>query len=149
MRHLLLSAVILSVVSLLGCAGTRPSDLGISSGSLAPCPSSPNCVSSAASGDHAIDGFQLTGSPAEAWPAIREEVAKLPGTEVISETENYLHAESTSSLMRYVDDLELHLQADGTVAVRSASRVGHSDMGVNRERVEQLRAALKERGVTP
>ncbi len=148
MRSILLSLAIVSALSLLGCSGKRPADLGVAEGALAPCPSSPNCVSSAATGDHGITGFELSGSAEEAWLAIQEEVAKLPGTEVISKTEAYLHAESTSSLMRYVDDLELHLPAGSNmVAVRSASRVGHSDMGVNRERVEALRGALRARGV--
>ena len=84
----------------------------------------------------------------EAWVATREAVASLPGTAIVESTSDYLHAESTSPLMRYVDDLELHLRADaGRIAVRSASRTGWSDMGANRERVWELRRSLKSRGV--
>jgi uncharacterized protein (DUF1499 family) len=67
---------------------------------------------------------------------------------VVEEATNYLHAQCASALFGFVDDLELHLRASANlIAVRSASRVGHSDMGVNRRRVERLRAALRARGV--
>ena len=136
------------LASLLACAGSRPDDLGLREGRLAPCPSSPNCVSSGASDEqHAIDGFAFSTSPGDAWNAARAAVAQLPRTEIISQTDDYLHAESTTALMRYVDDVELQLRSgDGVIAVRSASRVGHSDMGANRERVEALRTLLEGSG---
>lgn len=132
----------------IACAGSRPDDLGLTEGRLAPCPSSPNCVSSGASDEeHAIEGFRFSSSPAEAWKVAGAAVARLPRTEIISQSENYLYAESTSALMRYVDDLELQLRAEEKViAVRSASRIGHSDMGANRERVEALRKLLEGSG---
>jgi uncharacterized protein (DUF1499 family) len=75
-------------------------------------------------------------------------VAALPRTTVIEETANYLHAQCASALFGFIDDLELHLrESDNIVAVRSASRVGYSDLGVNRRRVEGLREALQARGV--
>jgi uncharacterized protein (DUF1499 family) len=75
-------------------------------------------------------------------------VAKLPRTRIVTDAEGYLHAECRSALLGFVDDLELHLRpADAQIAVRSASRLGYSDMGVNRRRVEALRAALAARGV--
>jgi uncharacterized protein (DUF1499 family) len=143
------SAVILLAASLaaaLGCAGARPDDLGLHDGRLAACPESPNCVSSAASDEeHGIAGFAFESSPEDAWDAAVAAVRALPRTEVITHTSDYLHAESTTALMRYVDDLELHLRAaEGSIAVRSASRVGHSDMGANRERVEALRTLIAE-----
>lgn len=119
---------------------------------LAPCPNKPNCVcSEAVDRRHAIAPLTLRGDPAEAWPAIREIIEKLPRTRIISCDGNYLHAEFRTRLLRFVDDLELLLDAErGRIAVRSASRVGHSDMGVNRKRVESLRQRLIERGlVTP
>lgn len=138
-------------LSLLSCAGTRPEDLGVASGRLTACPDSPNCVSSdAGSADevHHIAALALSGDASEAWKLAREAVAGTERTEIVVEHEGYLHAESTSALMRYVDDLELHLRPDqGSIAVRSASRVGQGDMGVNRARVEALRARLAERGV--
>ncbi len=140
---------LLSVSLLVACAGTRPDGVGNTGPELAPCPASPNCVSSEATDEaHRIDAFALAVAPEQAWPTIREEVARLPRTAVVSESADALHAECTSALFRFVDDLELRLRSvDDVVAVRSASRVGHSDLGVNRERVEALRAALRERGV--
>ena len=134
-----------------GCSGKRPDDIGVSGTTLAPCPSSPNCVSSDAdTGDseHAIAAFGLAAAPAVAWQAAREIVAATERTKIVSATESYLHAESTSRLMRYVDDLELHLRPGAKqIAVRSASRVGRGDGGVNRARVETLREALVAAGV--
>ncbi len=133
----------------LSCSGKRPSTLGISDARLAPCPSSPNCVSSDASDEgHRVAPLALSASPDDAWRAIREEVASLPGTTVMHESTDYLHAECASALVGFVDDLELHLRpADNLVAIRSASRVGYSDLGVNRRRVERLREALQVRGI--
>ena len=130
-------------------AGSKPRDLGITSaGRLRDCPSSPNCVcSDDARSSHRVDAFALALPPAEAWAALREAVAALPRTRVVSDHGDYLHAECRSPLLGFVDDLELHLRRDaGVVAVRSASRVGYSDLGVNRRRVDDLRAALVQRG---
>jgi uncharacterized protein (DUF1499 family) len=87
-------------------------------------------------------------SPAEGWRAARELVSELPRSRIVTETADYLHVECRSALFGFVDDLELHLRpAGGIIAVRSASRLGYSDLGVNRRRVEDLRAALTDRGV--
>jgi uncharacterized protein (DUF1499 family) len=76
----------------------------------------------------------------EAWPAVRGSVENLPRTRIVAVTSDYLHAECASAVFGFVDDLELHLRrAEGVIAVRSASRLGHSDLGVNRRRIENLR----------
>jgi uncharacterized protein (DUF1499 family) len=122
--------------------------LGVVDGRLAPCPASPNCVSSdAAEARHAIAPLALAVAVPDAWRAAREAVAALPRTRIVTETGDYLHAECRSALFRFVDDVELHLRpAEGVIAVRSASRVGYGDLGVNRRRVEALRSALRARG---
>ena len=131
----------------LACAAPVPDDLGVGSAGLAPCPESPNCVSTDATGGHRTAPFRLAKPPAEAWQDAREAVLSLPRTLIAKETESYLHAESTTPLLRFVDDLELHLQPDEErIAVRSASRTGWSDLGANRERVWELRRAMKARG---
>ena len=92
---------------------------------------------------HRVAPFELRGPPAKAWQAARDAVAALPRTQIVSDTGSYLHAEWTSETFGFVDDLELQLQPDRSqIAVRSASRIGYSDLGVNRRRVEQLREAL-------
>ena len=129
---------------LFSCAGKRPDALGVSGARLAPCSSSPNCVSSDAQDAlHRVEPIAFDAPPAQAFSAAREAVAALPRCRIVDERDDYLHAECTSALMGYVDDLELHLRpTDGAIAVRSASRLGYSDMGVNRRRVEALRGAL-------
>ena len=134
---------------LFSCSGTRPANLGIKEGRLASCPSTPNCVSSdGADSAHAIPAFQLVVPPVEAWRALRAVLESLPRVHIVSVTDDYVHVECSSAFFGFVDDLELHLRASqNIIAVRSAARLGHSDFGVNRKRVESLRALLMERGV--
>jgi uncharacterized protein (DUF1499 family) len=143
------AAILLASMPLLSCAGKRPSHLGVSDAGLAPCPSSPNCVSSdARDGSHRVEPLRLAVAPAEAWRSVRKAVSELPRSRIVKETPDYLHVECRSALFGFVDDLELQLRpTEEIVAVRSASRLGHSDLGVNRRRVEGLRASLTRRGV--
>jgi len=133
----------------LGCHGTRPADLGEVAGALRACPPSPNCVSSDAhDADHAVAPIRITAPPEQAWAAAVRIVSGWDRTELVRSEAGYLHVECTSALMRFVDDLELVLRpAREEIAVRSASRLGYSDLGANRRRVERLRAELVEAGV--
>lgn len=133
----------------MACSGKPPLNLGVSDTGLSSCPDSPNCVSSdAQSRDHKIQAYSLAIDTNLAWQAIREAVLKLPRTKIVTDTDGYLHVECRSAVFGFIDDFELHLRPKETVvAVRSASRVGHSDFGVNRKRVEQLRLMLIEQGV--
>jgi uncharacterized protein (DUF1499 family) len=119
----------------------RPDNLGVRNGRLAPCKRSPNCVSSQADPadrEHYI--APLSGTMA----AVRAAVKAMPRTTIVSENESYLHAEFRTRIMRYVDDVEFFV--DGTVIqVRSCSRLGRRDFGVNRKRVEALRALIQRR----
>lgn len=140
---------LLCLVAAIGCSGKHPVARGTSQAGLAPCPASPNCVSSDASDPgHRVDAFALAAPAEVAWPAVRAALDGLPRTTVVELTPSRLRAECRSALFRFVDDLELQLRAsNGVIAVRSASRVGHSDLGANRRRVERLRELLRERGV--
>ncbi len=134
---------------ILSCSGKRPLNLGVSDGALALCPDTPNCVSSAAKDTkHQIQNYTLTLASDEAWQAVRESVLKLPRTKIVNESDGYLHAECRSGVFDFVDDLELYLRP-GTafIAIRSAARLGSSDFGVNRKRIEQLRLLLTDQGV--
>lgn len=126
------------LLTLLGCAGERPASLGVSAGQLGTCPDSPNCVSSFDTRDsHRIAPLNAT------LAQVRTAVTAMPGAQIISEQENYLYAEFTTRLMGFVDDVEFLAEPAATlVHVRSASRLGHSDLGVNRERIETLRGVL-------
>ncbi|MAC44474.1 MAG: hypothetical protein CL913_11135 [Deltaproteobacteria bacterium] len=126
--------------SIIGCTGNRPVDLGLKDGYLRPCPSSPNCVNSMVNEDevHRIEPFRGV-SLAE----LRELLQNEESVEIVTDHENYLHAEFTSLIMRFVDDVEFFSIAEEQVIhVRSASRLGSSDLGANRRRVEGLRTKL-------
>jgi uncharacterized protein (DUF1499 family) len=112
---------------------------------LAPCPARPNCVSTQAPDEgHAIVPFQYQKSRAEAKEALKEIVRFLPRTKLVEEDETYLHYESTSLLFRFVDDVEFLFDEEvKTIHFRSASRTGYGDLGVNRSRMEQVRALVK------
>ena len=141
--------VAVSLMALFSCAGKSPSGLGVTEGLLRPCPDSPNCVSTTANDTpHQVAPFELAIAPAVAWPAVQAAVAAIPRCRVVTATDDYLHAEVSSAVFGFVDDIEVYLPVDGSaLMVRSASRLGHSDFGVNRKRVEALRDALVERGV--
>lgn len=134
---------------LISCAGSRPTDLGVSADRLSPCPSSPNCVCSDCDATkHQIPPFILAEPAPQAWQAVREQLAALPRTRIVSVSDNYLHAECRSAVFGFVDDLELHLRPEqGIIAIRSAARLGYYDFGVNRRRLEGLRTTLREGGV--
>ena len=126
-------------------AGTPPSDLGVSAGVLKPCPDTPNCVSSQASGKHFIRPIPFDAEPTLALQLAHDIVRTMPRTRIVERTANYIRAEILSRLFGFVDDLELYLDADRRVLhVRSAARIGYSDLGVNRRRVEQFRAEFIE-----
>ena len=134
-------------LALLSALSRRPSNLGVVNGKLAPCPDSPNCVSSqAADAGHRMEPIAFSGSPEAALARIKTIVAALPRTEIVTETGNYIHVEFRSALFRFVDDVEFLIDADaGQIHFRSASRAGHGDMGVNRRRMEGICAAWKRR----
>ena len=124
-------------------AATGPVTLEDGARTLGDCPGSPNCVGSEAS-DPARRVARL--AVGEGGPAAIERVARLvesePGARTVAREADYLHAVFRTRLMGYADDVEFLALPDGEVAVRSASRLGRSDLGANAKRVERLRAAL-------
>lgn len=140
----LASPVVLVTGSLFSFSGQRPTFLGIHDGELAPCPNSPNCVSSQSQdSSHRIDPLHYEGAPETAIAQLKKVIEGLPRTEVIEVNDQYLYAEFTSSLMGFVDDVEFYADPNASVIhVRSASRLGDSDLGVNRKRIELIRKKL-------
>src|SRR5206468_84351 len=93
---------------------------------------------------HAVEPLRFTDDPEEAWQRLKAVLASLPRTRIVAATDGYLHAECTSRVFRFVDDLECLLDRDAKlIHVRSASRAGRSDLGVNRRRVEAIRRAFE------
>ncbi|MFA5018145.1 MAG: DUF1499 domain-containing protein [Methylobacter sp.] len=113
---------------------------------LPPCPSSPNCVSSQATDtDHAIAPFKIVGNVEEAWTALKKALISQSRTVITDETGDTLHAQATSLVFRFVDDVDAILDTDARlIHIRSASRTGYGDFGVNRKRVEMLRSQLQQ-----
>ncbi|MFH2131207.1 MAG: DUF1499 domain-containing protein [bacterium] len=140
---------LLVLATVISCTGTKPDSVGEDQQRLSACPDSPNCVSSDATDkEHGIKPFRLKGDFETNWPRVIESVESLPRTSVVTKTGSYLHAACKSLIFRFTDDLELRLdRATGIIAVRSASRLGHSDLGVNRKRVESLRSSLQNNGI--
>jgi uncharacterized protein (DUF1499 family) len=130
---------------LLSLSGSRPTNLGPQNGQLAPCPATPNCVSSQSPDpQHAIAPLTVQeDDAAKTWKALQTLVAEQPRAEVIRSDDHYLYAEFSSRLLGFVDDVEFYWPPKAQqIEVRSASRLGESDLGVNRQRIEQLRQLL-------
>lgn len=145
--QLLMGVMMLMIFT--GCSGSKPDTIGVSDNRLAACPDSPNCVSSDAQDEkQRVLPFFLVSNTAEKWAEVIDVIGTLPRTTLITQTDRYLHAECKSRIFRFVDDLELLMNPEsGEISIRSASRVGYSDMGVNRKRVESLRQILLEKGI--
>lgn len=126
-------------------AGKRPTNLGIQNGGLAPCPSTPNCVSSQSTDPlHQIAPLTYNSTGTQAIADLKTIIQNLERTTIVTEAPNYLYAEFKSALMGFVDDVEFYLdEAHQVIHVRSASRLGQSDLGVNRKRIETIRTKLQ------
>lgn len=113
---------------------------------LPSCPSSPNCVSSQATdADHFIAPFKITGNVEDTWTALKKALLNQSRTVITNETGDTLHAQATSLVFRFVDDIDAILDTEARlIHIRSASRTGHGDFGVNRKRVEMLRSQLQQ-----
>jgi uncharacterized protein (DUF1499 family) len=126
-------------------AGRRPSRLGIVDGQLQPVRSAlTNAVSSTASTEyHRIAPIDGGSDPAAAFIRLRTIVNAMPGARIVGEAPGYLYAEFESTWLKFIDDVEFQLDAAaGVIQVRSASRLGRKDFGVNRARIEAIRSAI-------
>ncbi|CAD5950976.1 hypothetical protein PA905_42770 [Planktothrix agardhii CCAP 1459/11A] len=133
------------IASIFSFSGNRPTNLGIEQGKFAPCPTSPNCVSSQSlDTQHQIEPFNYQDTPKKAFENLKIILANTENAEIITAEANYIYAEFTSDLMGFVDDVEFYLdEKDSLIQVRSASRLGESDLGANRKRIEAIRARFQ------
>jgi len=113
---------------------------------LQPCPDKPNCVCSLATDKrHRIAAIAFQGGTARAQALMRTLILSMPRTRIVEEQPGYLHFTATSWLFRFVDDIEMVFDPiDQHIEIRSASRKGYSDLGVNRKRVEKLRRMFRQ-----
>jgi len=135
--------LILAAGFMLGVKSKQPPPLGLVAGHLRDCPASPNCVSSEAAkndAEHSIKPLPIRDG--KSWARMVSAIENADGHIVVNNGQ-YLHATFTSLLFRYVDDVEARLDSsERVIHLRSASRVGHSDLGANRKRIECIRARL-------
>lgn len=122
-----------------------PEHMSPSQGPLSPCPDKPNCVSSQATREsQRIDPLLVEGDPANALALLVSAIENMARAEIVTAGDGYLHAEFKSAIFRFADDLEAVYDPElPGFHVRSASRVGHSDLGANRKRIEALRSLLE------
>ncbi|MEO0828294.1 MAG: DUF1499 domain-containing protein [Cyanobacteria bacterium J06635_15] len=130
-------------MSLFSFTGKRPENLGVKEGKLLACPSSPNCVNSQADPsdqEHFITPIAHSGSPSEAIAKLKAIIEGMERSTIIEANDTYLWAMFTSKLMGFGDDLEFYADPNsGVIQVRCAARLGRSDLGANRKRVEAIR----------
>lgn len=138
-------ALIVGTLAVMSIFSHKPTNLGVTDGRLAACPNSPNCVSTQADdAGHRMEPIPFTGTADAALQRIKILVAKMPRTKIVTVADNYLHVEFRSAFFRFVDDVEFLIdRQEQLIHFRSASRVGYSDFGVNRERLEQIRNAFQ------
>jgi len=142
-----IALLILAAGFVLGVKSKQLPPLGLMAGHLRPCPASPNCVSSEVAESDAEHYIKpLPTHDGKAWAKMASAIENLGGHIVVNDGQ-YLHATFTSALFRYVDDVEARLDAsERVIHLRSASRVGHSDLGTNRKRIEFIRACFGKSG---
>ncbi len=125
------------------------SKLGIENGKLKQCPNRPNCVSSQAKDEeHFIEPIRIKATPLEAKNYILKTIDDLKSSKVVVDEDSYIRVEFISKLFRFVDDVEFYFPGNNskelTIHIRSASRIGYSDLGVNRKRIEKIRGKIKQ-----
>ncbi len=144
-------SVVLSAMMILGCSACQPPNLGITDGKLAPCPDSPNCVSSQSSDKrHFIEPVRYEGTEQMAMERLTGVIRGMKRSRIITMEDHYIHAEFTSAFFRFVDDVEFYFDTEAKIIhMRSASRIGYSDFGVNRKRLEKLRSLFNDSVISP
>lgn len=142
MRTITGCAMTIGLLSIIGCAGEAPKNLGVSNGMLAACPSSPNCVSSQSPDQpHRIAPLSIKDDPDTAWKRLTSLLKERSDVTIVSESSDYLRVELRTML--FVDDGEFLLdRGKKKIHIRSASRLGYSDLGKNRRRIEEIRSSF-------
>ena len=129
-----------------GCSAPRPDNLGLKNNLLLSCPKSPNCVLSQASDPkHQIHPIHYTSFVEIAKEKLIKVIQSMDGTRIITQNKVYWHVEFTTRWLRFIDDVEFYFpESEALIHLRSASRSGYWDLGVNRKRVEEIRSKFEE-----
>jgi uncharacterized protein (DUF1499 family) len=139
--------MMLGLLELIGCAGKRPASLGVRDGQLMACPASPNCVASLATDDrHRITPLSFSDAPDQAFMRLKQVLRARPDTTGVEDQADYIRVELRTRL--FIDDAEFLLdRTSRLIHLRSASRLGYSDLGTNRRRIEELRTQFRQTGL--
>ena len=133
--------MLVATVTLMACSTNQNIKPGVADNRLSPCPTSPNCVSSLSEDrSHYVEPLKYNGTPEEAREKLISAINSMKRSEIVTAEIDYIHATFQSALFGFVDDAEFSFDDQRKVIdVRSASRTGYSDLGVNRKRVEEIR----------
>lgn len=137
------------IALLVSCMPPRPNNLGVTNGSLTPCPETPNCVCSQSPSEdtkHSIAPMPYSYSEELIREKILEVLNEMARTKIVTASDNYFYVESNTLLLRFTDDFEVYIDdREKLLHFRSASRIGHSDLGTNKRRVEAFKKMLSEK----
>jgi uncharacterized protein (DUF1499 family) len=138
--------VVIILLEISGCSASRPDNLGLKNNLLLSCPESPNCVLSQQSDEkHRIQPLAYTGSLEVGKARLSQVILSLENTRIIIQNRDYWHVEFTSRWLRFIDDVEFYfVESEPLIHLRSASRLGYSDFGANRKRVEKIRTRFEK-----
>lgn len=150
------SLLLLIVFILTSCAGKIPTNLGVSTTkstgqskrTLTPCPESPNCITSYIHNSdrgHYMEPIKFSMLTAKAKKKVLTYLENTSNIKIIKKSDSYIYAEVTSTIFRFVDDMELYFPSEGVMHFRSASRTGYSDLGANKSHIKDIAKELKKR----
>jgi len=140
-NRLIIATQFCLIILLCGCGRTMPEGLGLANNKLTDCPDSPNCVSTQTQKEKAkIEPITYNSDEQTAYKLLLRVIEDNKLANIISKTNNYIHAAYFTKSKIFIDDVEFYFDKDaGLIHFRSASRVGHSDLGANRKRMEKIR----------
>jgi len=143
-KYIIYSVSLALLIFISSCSGTMPDNLGLVKGKFIDCPESPNCVSTQTTKEEAkMSPLSFNGSLEEAKQKLTQVINEYPRTKIIKQTDTYMHVEFKTKIMRFVDDVEFYFdESSKKIHFRSASRIGRSDFGLNRKRMEEVTAAF-------
>jgi uncharacterized protein (DUF1499 family) len=139
-----LSFFVILINLIVSCQAPRPKDLGSKivegKSTLSKCPDSPNCIGShyQLDVDHHLDPLKYETTKENAKKLLLSILNRTDNAKVITNDSDYIHVEFTSSIFKFVDDVEFNFQEENLIHFRSASRTGHSDLGANKKRMETI-----------
>ncbi len=138
--------IVLFGLVITSCAGMPPSHLGVKNGKFVPCPDKPNCVNSQSSGkDHYVEPLTYKGSKEAAAKKLKKVIRSMERTRIVEDTDHYLRVEFKSAVMGFVDDVEFYFPDEPIIHLKSASRIGYSDFGVNNKRIKLVRKLFNQK----